>query len=123
MGVLLFRLTGVPDDEAEEVRELLAAHELDTYETEAGRWHLGVAAIWLTHDAQEPEARRVLAQYQTTRSQAAQDDLAARKARGEPVTFWRNFAQRPGQVIVFVVGGIVVLALSVVPFLRLMMPS
>ncbi|BBI59043.1 hypothetical protein HSBAA_03490 [Vreelandella sulfidaeris] len=41
MAKLLFRLRHVTDEEAMEVRDLLAAHGFDTYETQAGFFPLG----------------------------------------------------------------------------------
>lgn len=41
MAKLLFRLRHVTDEEAMEVRDLLAAHGFDTYETQAGFFRLG----------------------------------------------------------------------------------
>jgi hypothetical protein len=38
MAKILFRLNGVSDEEANDVRELLANHAIDFYETSAGNW-------------------------------------------------------------------------------------
>lgn len=35
---ILFRLSGVPDDEADDVRMLLTDNAIDFYETSAGNW-------------------------------------------------------------------------------------
>src|SRR5690625_7931825 len=69
MAKLLFKLHQVPEDEAHEVRELLAEHGFVTYETHAGFGGLGVSAIWLRDDEQLSDARAVLAQYQRVRPQ------------------------------------------------------
>ena len=42
MSKLLFRLRNVPDDEAEEVRQLLEEHGIETYETDAGNWGISL---------------------------------------------------------------------------------
>jgi hypothetical protein len=47
MSVLFFPLRGVPDDEADDVRQLLISHEIEFYETSAGNWGLSMPAIWL----------------------------------------------------------------------------
>lgn len=120
MSLLLFRLTGVPEDEADDVRRLFEEHGFDTYETSAGRWHIGVAAIWLADESQMPEARQVLADYQAQRQRQARQEWTSRRQRGEHNTFLRNLARQPARVIAFAFGGLVILALSVIPFLRLM---
>ena len=47
MAKLLFKLRGVPDDEADDVRQLLEENGMRVYETSAGTWGTGVPAIWL----------------------------------------------------------------------------
>ena len=58
MPSLLFKLKDVPDDEAEEVRQLLAAEDIEFYETEAGSFGLSFAAIWITDDTQAVRVTR-----------------------------------------------------------------
>ena len=67
MTVLLFALRGVPDDEADEVRELLTEQEIDYYETSAGNWGISMPALWLRDRGQLQEARELLANYQRQR--------------------------------------------------------
>ena len=38
MPLQLFNLRGVPEDEAEDIRQLLDEHEIEFYETSAGNW-------------------------------------------------------------------------------------
>lgn len=119
MATLLFKLRGVPDDEAEEVRALLREHEFNTYETEAGRWRIGVPAIWLADDGRVEEARAVLARYQAERLERVRREFAEKKARGEIPGFWERAARDPLRVFgaVALVGALV--ALMVVPFWRM----
>ena len=60
MAKLLFRLNGVSDDEANEVRQLLDEAGFDTYETDAGRWRISLAAIWLRNDVEFERARALI---------------------------------------------------------------
>ena len=60
MAKIIFRLNGVPDDEARDVRELLANHAIDFYETSAGNWGVSMPAIWLKDDGQFEQARALL---------------------------------------------------------------
>ncbi len=120
MAKLLFKLTGVPDDEADDVRELLAEHGFEIYETSAGRWQISVAAIWLVDAADYPRAKELLAEYQAERTQRARADYEARVARGEQPTLKSNLAEAPGRMVAYTLIGVAVLALSTVPFIRLM---
>jgi len=95
MRVLLCRLDGVPEDEAEEVRELLRAHRVDHYETPGGLWGISVAGIWLPDEEELPRARQLLESYQATRAAdaraayarhpAATDSLRPRRHRRDPL--------------------------------------
>ena len=38
MAKLLFKLNGVSEEEANEIRELLDEHDVDYYERHSGRW-------------------------------------------------------------------------------------
>lgn len=118
MASLLFRLNNVPDDEADEVRQLLSEHNFDTYETTAGRWHISVAAIWLRDDSRLAEARAVLADYQAQRADQARARHAEQVARGEQMTFNRKLRAEPLRVLFYIAVGLVVLGLSTLPFLQ-----
>ena len=59
MSKLLFKLRNVPEDEADDVRNLLTTHQIDFYETSAGNWGISLSAIWITHDEQFDEAKRL----------------------------------------------------------------
>ncbi|MBS9403428.1 hypothetical protein KG088_07290 [Halomonas sp. TRM85114] len=119
MATLLFRLNNVPDEEADEVRALLDDHGFDTYETRAGFWGLGVAAIWLQDDKQLASARQVIDQYQQAlgeRVRREHDDLAA---KGQAPSLWRRLRHHPLRVLFFTTVAAVVLALSLLPFVWL----
>lgn len=51
MSKLLFKLRGVPDDEADEIRALLAEKQIEYYETSAGNWGISLPALWLQDDS------------------------------------------------------------------------
>lgn len=67
MARLLFSLRGVPDDEAEEVRELLDKNGIDFYETSAGNWGISMPALWLKDDDDQAFAQQLLETYQQKR--------------------------------------------------------
>lgn len=95
MAKLLFHLRHVPDDEADEVRQLLTTHELDWYETRAGLWGLSAPALWLRDADQYPRARSLLDDYQQTRRDAAHEHL---RTHGQP-SFLDQLRERPDYVL------------------------
>lgn len=119
MAVLLFKLHDVPDQEAEEVRQLLRDHRFDFYETSAGRWRLSVAAIWLKDDSQAAAARAVIDEYQTELTAHARQAHAQLEAQGNAPTLWRKLSQQPLRFLLFIVAAVIVLGLSTLPFLGL----
>lgn len=120
MPILLFRLNGVPEDEADEVRALLDAHHIDFYETQAGRWGISVVAIWLRDedDHREEEARRLIDDYQERRSQSARADYAARRESGQAETLAERFRREPLRLLVYAAIILAILYFTLVPFLH-----
>lgn len=119
MGQLLFKLNKVPEDEAQEVRQLLAEHDFATYETHAGFWGLGVSAIWLNDKDQVDEAKALLADYQARRLEQQRALREEREAAGEQPTLWQRAAAAPVRFIAMVVAIGIILALSILPFVAL----
>jgi hypothetical protein len=82
MAKLLLNLRHVPDDEAEEVRALLAAHGILCYETRPNRWGISAGGIWLRDNRDLERASQLLAAYRSRAAKAraaweaiARDDL------------------------------------------------
>lgn len=119
MAVLLFRLGGVPDEEAAEVRRLLDEGGFDIYETHEGRWKLSVAAIWLRDESQLAGARAAIDAYQAELARRMRQERAEREARGEPLSHWQRLRERPLQVVALCLAATVVLVLSLLPFVSL----
>ncbi len=67
MSTLLFSLRGVPEDEAEDIRQLLDEHHIDYYETDAGNWGISMPALWLQQSDDLSRARQLLDDYQLKR--------------------------------------------------------
>ena len=67
MAHLLFKLKGVPETEADEVRALLTEHQIDFYETPPSIWGVSMEAIWLRDDEQLVTAQQLLHEYQQRR--------------------------------------------------------
>ena len=109
MSKLLFRLNGVDDDEANEVRQLLDDHNIPYYETHAGRWGLSVAAIWLIDEEDFEQARQLIEQYQIERSQWIQQ---------QPIeTFAQRIQRKPATFILVCVAICATLYITLAPFI------
>lgn len=120
MAQLLFKLHQVPEEEAGEVRQLLAENNIATYETQAGFWGLGVAAIWLVNAEQREFAKELLANYQNRRLAQQQALKAEQLARGEtPPNLWQRLMRQPVRVSLMFLAVAFVLGLSILPFVAL----
>jgi hypothetical protein len=115
--ILLFKLNGVPEDEADEVRELLGANRIAYYETHAGRWGVSVAAIWLRDDSQLDSARRLLDDYQIERFRRARAEYDALGREGRQETLIERFNRAPIRFLIYVGLVAVVLFAMLAPFL------
>jgi hypothetical protein len=86
MSILFFHLRAVPEDEAEEIRELLACNQIAFYETSAGMFGVSLPAIWLNHAEDLARAQELLNTYQ---QQRVVDQRALYETR-------RKLGQQPG---------------------------
>lgn len=118
MAKLLLNLRYVPDDEADEVRALLAAHEIEYYETRPSLWGVSAGGIWVRHDRDAAKAARLMADYQEQRRTRARGEYEESKRSGG-ATFAATFRAHPLQTIAILLGIAIVLALSAVPFVLL----
>jgi len=123
MSALLFKLRNVPDDEAEDIRELMRKHSIDIYETSAGNWGISMPAIWVQNDTDLHEAKQLLAQYQQVRATDARKAYNEDRRMGHAPGFIQKLHERP-----FAVAGIILFCLFVIyvmtsPFIRLAMSS
>lgn len=119
MSVILFRLRGVPDDEVDEIRELLRSSAIDFYETGAGNWGISMPAIWLRDNRQLEQAKQLLDHYQEQRTIRMKGEYARLKERGEHRTLLDIFRENPLRVILYVTAVVAILYFSVMPFLDL----
>jgi hypothetical protein len=112
MAKLLFRLHDVPDDEANDIRQLMNEHQLQCYETSEGKWRVGVAAIWLIDESRFDEARALINAYENERYQRVHFT-----AEEKPLSFGQYAMQHPIHVFMGFIALAFVLFLSVYPFL------
>lgn len=116
MAILFFKLRGVPDDEAKEVRELLTSNNIDYYETPEGRWKISMPAIWLHDKSQLPTAESLLLDYQQTRQQKAKEEYQHLKESGELRTIVDVIKDDPARFIIYVGAIVFILYISIKPF-------
>ncbi len=119
MAILLFKLNGVPQDEADEIRALLHTHEIDYYETEQGNWGISLAAIWLPDDRQRDQAENLIDEYQRERYRRARQAYEEKKRAGELEGILERAWRDPVRFILYLLAILAILYLSFLPFIRL----
>lgn len=122
MATLLFKLNQVPDDEAEDIRKLLDNGGFDVYETSAGFFGLGVAAIWLRDPNDIARARELIEGYQQQRAITMQADYQARIVSGEEMNFWQQSLRQPIRTLGIVAVIVLILAVLMLPFWKTLHP-
>jgi len=120
MARLLFKLSQVPDDEAQEIRDLLDNANIRYYETDSGFWRVGLDAIWLPSRDQEEEARALINEYQPKRLQEQKHNYAQLAAAGETLSLWQSFRIQPFRFIGILIAVAFVLGLTLIPFVMLL---
>ena len=118
MRVRLFSLSHVPEDEAEDIRQLLMENEIDFYETHAGGWGISVPAIWLHDDGLKEKARTLIDEYQRQRFLQARTEHEALHAVGGHRTILNRIRENPAQVVLFFLLVLFILYVSLSPFLH-----
>ena len=113
MAILLFSLRGVPDDEADDVRELLAEQAIDFYETSAGNWGISMPALWLRDHAQLPQAQELLANYQRQRYLTARENYLQNQQTGDQPTLFKAFRKQPIQHLLYWCASLLVIYVSI----------
>ncbi len=117
MAVLLFRLNGVPEDEAAEIRALLDDNAIDYYETDAGRWGISLAAIWLRDEEPLQRARDLIEVYQKERFARAREAYEKKRAAGELETLLGRAVRDPLRFVLYLAAILLILYLSLMPFI------
>lgn len=116
MTFQLMILRGVPDEEADDIRELLAANEIDFYETPAGNWGVSMPAIWLTEERQIATAKRLVNAYQAERETRIKGEYAQLKAKGENRTWVDAIKENPLRFGAYLAVASLILFFSIKPF-------
>lgn len=112
MAQLVFRLKNVPDEEVDDIRQLLTDNEIEFYETSAGRWQISMAGIWIKDKTQAQQAKELIAQ-----------DQQQRAASAVPISAWdwvsgalSHARQNPVEFVFTLIAIALVLGVSVLPF-------
>ena len=119
MAVMLFKLRNVPEDEAQEIRELLESHAIDFYETPASRWGISMEAIWLSDDIQLARAQALIDDYQRQRQQRAREEYARQLQNGEIETLGQRLRHHPLLFLISLGFALIVVYFSIMPFMDL----
>jgi hypothetical protein len=102
MPRLLLNLRNVPEDESEEVIDLMARNDIDCYQTPPGPLGITAGGIWLKDREDYPRARELMDEYQAERARKAraEHDQAIREGRAE--TLGTAMRRRPVQVLLYI---------------------
>ena len=119
MSILLFRLRNVPDDEADDIRELLNNNNLEFYETSAGNWGISTAAIWLKDKEQLESAQTLIERYQTERGISQRKNYEELKKSGGHKTLLDAFKENPFRFVAYLIFVGFIVYVSTKPFLNL----
>ena len=119
MSVLLFRLRGVPEDEANDIRELLTDQSIDYYETPAGNWGVSMPSLWLKNEQQLETAKALIEKYQNERWANATEEKERLKKEGKHRTFFDELREHPIRSVSYLLAAVVILYFSTKPFLDL----
>jgi len=119
MSALLFKLRNVPDDEADDIRQLLDDNHIEFYETTAGNWGISMPAIWVQNDTDLGKAKSLLGAYQEKRAVTARQDYNDMRASGTAPGWFGRLKARPLATAGIILFCLFVLYVMISPFVRL----
>lgn len=112
MATLVFRLKYVPDEEADDIRQLLTDHEIAFYETSAGRWQVSMAGLWVKDKEQAEKALALIQEDQMARAQTMRPISVGQWVLG----YLQHARQNPAEAFFTLIAIMLILGLSIVPF-------
>ena len=119
MSALLFKLRNVPEDEADDIRQLLDDNNIAFYETTAGNWGISMPAIWVQHDTELAKAKSLVSDYQQKRAVEARQAYEDMRASGTAPSWFSRFQARPLATAGIILFCLFVLYVMISPFVRL----
>jgi len=117
MPVKLFSLRNVPDDEVEEIRELLTKNGITYYETPGGNWGISMPAIWLHNEDQRQRAESLIQTYQRERLIRAREQYEQLEKKGNIETIVDKIKEDPIRFLIYLAIAFIVLYISTIPFI------
>jgi len=115
----LLNLRGVPEDELQEIRDLLNGHDIDFYETPAGNWGISSPGLWLRGEQRAAEARALLDDYQRQRSLRVRAEYQELQQQGRAERLIDRLWFDPLRFLFYVAVIVLVLYVSIGPFVSL----
>ncbi|MFT6732498.1 MAG: hypothetical protein ACJAS9_000678 [Polaribacter sp.] len=116
MPHLLFKLNSVPEDEANEVRQVLDDAEIFFYETDSGRWGFGFSGMWTKDDSQLDEAKSLIQAYQIERYQEVTEKRLKLEESGQQISRINYFMTSPIKFSVLIIFASLLAYFTVIPF-------
>ena len=105
-------LRHVPDDEADDIRDLFEHEHVRYYETPPSFWGISMGGFWVHDDDEAERARQLLAGYQRQRQSQQQLEWQQRVARGE-AGYGSMLRRHPLRMLVAIIAlGVIVGAVS-----------
>lgn len=117
MAIRLFPLKNVPEDEVEDVRNLLLDNDIDIYETPEVFFGIFPGAIWLANEDQLEEAKSLIKDYQEKRRRLVKEELSRLKKEGKQKTMVDKIIEDPLQFIIYLAIILFIIYLSIIPFI------
>jgi hypothetical protein len=117
MAIMLFKLRGVQEDEARELRQALDDDGIEFYETPADRWGVSMPAIWLKDESQLQKAQSAVKQCQQQRSARFRQEYESLKKAGKLETFISRLKNKPLMVLMYILMLALVLYFFTMPFI------
>ncbi len=118
MAKLVFKLKSVSQDEADDVKNLLAENDIDFYESPPGNWEISMHGLWLNNDDQYTQAKALIDQYQQQRTQRIRQETQQKIDAGEVETFMQRLLNHPIQFIFLLAAILCILYFTLMPFLQ-----
>jgi hypothetical protein len=119
MAKLIFKLKSVSDDEADDIKNLLAENTIEFYESPAGNWEISMHALWLNDEGQYAQAKQLIDEYQVRRSQRIRLETQQKIEQGEHETFIQRLLNKPVQFLITLAIIVFILYFSIMPFLEI----
>lgn len=115
MSKLLLNLRNVPDEEIDGVRAFLEANAIEFYETTPSRWGISYGGIWVRHDRDHAEAKRLMADFQAQWRARVRAEQAQAERDGTAQTFADIVRTQPLRVALTVLAILVMFGLLALP--------